>query len=533
VGQVLTTTTGTWMPTPSSFLYAWYRCATSCTISPTSTSSTSYTLGSGDVGYRITAQVAPNGLLSAAVNTVQSSVVTAPVAPPTTPVNISKPVLSGTAQAGQSLSVTTGVWNPPASSFAYAWHRCVPGGACQISPTSTNSSTYLLGSGDVGFAIVAQVAPDGNWAASANSAQSSVVAAAAAPPPPSGTVAGIGLFRLGGSYGSGTNYDKYSYALVGRADAARAALLPGKALVYMSGSDINTGFSTGVDYNTALASGWLLKDAAGNYMTGYGSYLADVGSTAYQQAWVSNVSAFLASTGADGVYIDDVLSDIATWSGCACFPAKYPTQVAWQAAMAGFMSAIGPSLKAKGYYVVASAHAFIPGNLASNDGSLEAQWWRQLAPSVSGLSTEYWTENPANETQLRTVGAAWYQQWDGWQGLVSVAQNAGVDFFGITYDTAATPGTMRYARGSFLLDWNGRGGAVYMSPTDGSDPWNTAWTADVGQPSAAKVQVAPGVWQRSFTRGTVVVNANGSSVTVTVGGIARTIGPTDALILAS
>jgi hypothetical protein len=190
-------------------------------------------------------------------------------------------------------------------------------------------------------------------------------------------------------------------------------------------------------------------------------------------------------------------------------------------------------LKAKGYYVVASAHAFIPGNLASNDGSLEAQWWRQLAPSVSGLSTEYWTENPANETQLRTVGAQWYQQWDGWQSLVSVAQNAGVDFFGITYDTAATPGTMRYARGSFLIDWNGRGGAVYMSPTDGSDPWNTAWTADVGQPSAAKVQVAPGVWQRSFTRGTVVVNANGTSVTVTVGGIARTIGPTDALILAS
>jgi hypothetical protein len=535
VGQTLTTTNGSWLPSPSYFLYSWYRCTTTgCTGSPTSTSAPNYLLTSGDLGYRIVAQVVPNGDWATSVDTAQSAVITNPVSPPPTsnPVNISLPVLSGTAQAGQTLSTTNGTWNPVPTSYIYSWYRCTAT-SCAGSPTSTSSPTYLLTSGDVGYQIVAQVVANGDWAGSVDTARSAIVAAApgGTAPPATGTVPGTALYRLGGTFGSGTNYNKYAYVIVGRSDATAAAQLPGKALVYMSGVDISTGFSTGVDYATALANGWLLKDSSGNYMSGYGSYLGDVGSVAYQQAWASNVASFLASTGADGVYIDDVLSDIATWSTCACFPAKYPSQSAWQSAMASFMASIGPALKAKGYYVLASAHAFIPGNLASNDASLETQWWRQLAPSVSGLSTEYWTENQANYTQLRSVGAQWYQLWDNWQSLVSVAQGAGIDFFGLTYDTAATTQTMRYARASFLIDWNGRGGAVAMSPTDGSDPWNTAWTADVGQPSAAKTQITPNVWLRTFTGGTVVVNANLNAVTVTVAGVSRTIGATDALIL--
>ena len=70
-----------------------------------------------------------------------------------------------------------------------------------------------------------------------------------------------------------------------------------------------------------------------------------------------------------------------------------------------------------------------------------------------------------------------------------------------------------------------------FEPTDGSDPWNLNWTSDPGVPSAAKVQIAFGVWQRQYSAGTVVVNTNGYAVTVTVNGIARTIGATDALIL--
>ena len=531
-GQTLSVTNGTWFPTPTSYLYAWHRCnSTGCTLSPTSTNSPTYALTSGDVGFQIVAQVAPNGLWTSSVDSLPSATVTAASGGSGggsgTPVNTSLPVLSGTAQVGQTLSVTNGTWSPTPTSYLYAWHRCTSSG-CSLSPTSTNSTSYTLTSGDVGYQIVAQVAPNGIWSASVDSALSAVVTA------PAGTTSSanpIAVYRLGSSYAGGSNYDKYGYVIVSRGDAATAAALPGKALVYMSGVDISTSFSTGVDYTTALNNGWLLKDASGNYMTGYGSYLGDVGSTAYQQAWASSVASFLSSTGADGIYIDDVLSNISTWSNCGCFPAKYPSQSAWQTAMANWMSAVGSALKAKGYYVVASAHAYIPGNSASDDGSLEAAWWRQLAPSVSGLSTEYFTENQGNPSQLRSLGSAWYQHWDGWQGLVSVAQGAGVDFFGLTYGTSTTTGIMRYMKASFLIDWNGRGGAVMFQTTDGSDPWNLTWTANVGTPTGGKVQIASGVWQRQFSAGTVVVNANPFAVTVTVNGVARTIAATDGLIL--
>ncbi len=152
---------------------------------------------------------------------------------------------------------------------------------------------------------------------------------------------------------------------------------------------------------------------------------------------------------------------------------------------------------------------------------------------MTGLSTEYWSQNPANPTQVRTTGGQWYQQWDNWQNLVKVAQNAGVDFFGLTYSGSSSPGLTRYARGSFLLDWHGRGGAVSIEPKDGSDPWNPAATTDIGLPAGSKIQIAPGVWQRQYSAGIVVVNSNGYAVTVTVAGSARTIAATDALFLAS
>jgi hypothetical protein len=535
VGQTLTVSNGTWSPTPSSYLYAWYRCdsnGANCLLSSTSASSPNYVVTAGDVGYRMVVPVAPNGDWNASVNSTPSATVTSGTTGTGNPVNVTKPSISGTAQVGQTLTVSNGTWSPTPTSYLYAWYRCDSNGAnCVLSPTSSSSQNYVVTSGDVGYRMVAPVAPNGNWSLSVNSTPSATVAGTASAPAGNGTVPGTTLYRLGPSYGIGTNYNKYSYIVSARQDAAKAAAYPGKALVYMAGVDISTSFSTGVDYTTALNNGWLLKDAAGNYMTGYGSYLGDVGSAGYQQTWAANVATLLTQTGADGVYIDDVLSNIGTWSNCGCFPAKYPSQAAWQNAMVSFMAYIGPALKAKGFYVLASAHAFIPGDLRSNDASLEKLWWQQLAPYVSGLSTEYWTLNPATPSQIRSTGSQWYQQWDAWQGLVTTAQNAGIDFFGLTYGTAGTPNIMRYAKGSFLLDWNGRGGAVMFEPTDGSDPWNLNWTSDPGVPSAAKVQIASGVWQRQYSAGTVVVNTNGYAVTVTVNGIARTIGATDALIL--
>jgi hypothetical protein len=107
----------------------------------------------------------------------------------------------------------------------------------------------------------------------------------------------------------------------------------------------------------------------------------------------------------------------------------------------------------------------------------------------------------------------WFQQWPGWQALVSTAQRRGADSFGLMYGDGKNRRAMRFGRGSFMLDWNGKGGAFVFHVADGSDPFNTAWVRQLGSPVAPKVRRAQGVWQRRYEQGVVVVNARSEAVT--------------------
>jgi hypothetical protein len=344
---------------------------------------------------------------------------------------------------------------------------------------------------------------------------------------------GIGVIRLGEPLAQASGYGRYAYVIVDRGQAKSTRRLRGTTLAYMSGTNI-AHFNTGVSMSAAAAHNWLLRDSAGNLLVdrGYeGVYMGDVGSPSYQQAWVRNVLAFLRSTGIRGVFIDDVIADARNWTESQEFPATYPDQSSWAAAMASFVKAVGPELKAHGYYVLLNANGRVR-DIETEDSSQYASWWRELAPYVSGFMVEYWQQNPNDITQVRSLGTAWYQQWRSWERLVSVAQRAGVDFVGLTYGTREDLQAMRFGKGSFMLDWNGKGGAFIFETAD-SDPYNPAWAADLGRPLRPKVEVQPGVWQRPFERGLVVVNANTAAVTVPVGGTPTTIQPTDAFFLDS
>jgi hypothetical protein len=354
--------------------------------------------------------------------------------------------------------------------------------------------------------------------------------ASSVPRPRVRPLAGTGIIRWGSTYRTAAGYERYAYVLVGMPDAQRAARLPGTSLVYMSGTSVPRQWSTGVSYHEALGNGWLLKDAGGSYVMNvtYGRYVGDVGDPAYQRRFVNNVTEFLQRTRLDGVFIDDVLGFPLGLTG-GVYPAKYPTPESWENAMVAFVSAVGKTLKARGFYVLANASKFVPGDPRSNTSENAAAFWRRIAPSVSGLMLEYWLQSPIDVAQLRAEGSRWYELWPSWQSLVSVAQGAGVDFFGLMYGAGADVRAMRYVRGSFLLDWTGRGGAVIFSPTDRSDPYHAAWMKQLGTAMKPKRLLAPGIWQRQYRRGIVVVNTRKEAATVTVRGRAWTIGPTDAL----
>ncbi len=339
-------------------------------------------------------------------------------------------------------------------------------------------------------------------------------------PRPSRPVPGIGAVRYGlDSWRAASTYGAYSYLIVSLDLAARAAREPGRSLVYFAGTDVNTNWNTGVPYAQARRHGWLLKGRDGDLLVNQGypaNYVGDVGDPAYQRAWLANVTRLLRAYGDDGVFIDDVIPDLEPLAGTEA--AKYPNARAWAAAELSFVRAVGNGLRARGFYVLVNASAFTRGSPESDDGTTTLRWWRRLAPYVSGLTNEFYEQTSDGRNTLRASGSAWNQAWDGWARLQETAQALGKDFVGLAYGPRGDARRMSYGRASFLLEWDGRGGAYIYQPTSGVDPWDGAWTTDIGLPKAPKRRLGNG-WLRRYSRGVALVNPDGSkSQRFTLGG---------------
>jgi hypothetical protein len=131
------------------------------------------------------------------------------------PANLSPPTISGTAQQGQTLVVSsTGTWSTEIDDYDYQWQRC-DGGCSNIS--GATSSTYLLTATDVGKTVRVVVEATANGSSTdAESAQTAVVTGAAGPsnsslPTISGnTVEGQALTASNGTW-SGTTPISYTH----------------------------------------------------------------------------------------------------------------------------------------------------------------------------------------------------------------------------------------------------------------------------------------------------------------------------------
>ena len=118
-------------------------------------------------------------------------VVSYTTAAPVAPSNTGLPVVSGTAEVGQTLSASSGSWSGTAPiSYAYQWRRCdSAGGACV--DVGANASSYVLTGADVGSRLrVVVTASNGAGSSSATSAATAVVAAQ----PTSGTLTFVRWF---------------------------------------------------------------------------------------------------------------------------------------------------------------------------------------------------------------------------------------------------------------------------------------------------------------------------------------------------
>jgi hypothetical protein len=179
-GDTLTVTNGAWINNPTAYSYVWQDCSGSGTgcVTISGAAATTYTLQASDVGKYVSVTVtASNTGGHTSVNTASVG----PVLPPP-PANTELPAITGTAEQGDVLSVSSGSWSNNPTVFAYQWQECDGSGANCAAISGATSSSYALSAADVGRRIVCVVTASG-LGGSASAATAKTAAVVASPTP--------------------------------------------------------------------------------------------------------------------------------------------------------------------------------------------------------------------------------------------------------------------------------------------------------------------------------------------------------------
>ena len=169
-GLTLTASNGGWSPAATSYSYQWEHATPGSNkwTEISDATSSSYVPAASDVGDSLRVLVTgsdksgPGAAFSTATATVPSGA----------PASTAAPSVTGTLREGQALTVSTGSWNPSATSYAYQWQRSTTTGGPWTAITGATSSTYVPGSADVNaYLRVLVTATNANGQASATSAQ--------------------------------------------------------------------------------------------------------------------------------------------------------------------------------------------------------------------------------------------------------------------------------------------------------------------------------------------------------------------------
>lgn len=173
VGRLLTAGAGTWSGTePIAYAFRWQRGTTDIAAATGET----YVPQIADVG--ATLRVVVRATNTAGSREVASAPTAAVEAMPVPPSAISPPVVSGTAQAGRTLTASTGSWSGTAPlTYTFQWQR----GTTNIA--GATSSSYAVQTDDVGATLrVVVTASNAGGSMQATSASTAAVTAAALAP---------------------------------------------------------------------------------------------------------------------------------------------------------------------------------------------------------------------------------------------------------------------------------------------------------------------------------------------------------------
>lgn len=115
-------------------------------------------------------------LLAALLAAIVAALTVAASALAAAPANTTPPKISGTAKAGQVLTVSNGTWTGSPTDYSYQWQRCTGSTCSNIS--DANNKTYTVRAADVGHTLRAVVtASNADGLSTANSDQTATVQA--------------------------------------------------------------------------------------------------------------------------------------------------------------------------------------------------------------------------------------------------------------------------------------------------------------------------------------------------------------------
>jgi hypothetical protein len=155
VYNTLSTTGGTWVNSPS-LTYQWQRSSDGIFWNNiASATSSTYTVGVGDVGFFIRSRVFGSKTISGTTYVYTSSSLPTVVVPTLTAISTTAPVVTGSWTTGSTLSTTNGSWTSTGS-FTYQWQRSADNSTWS-SIAGATSSTYLLAADDASKYVRVQV----------------------------------------------------------------------------------------------------------------------------------------------------------------------------------------------------------------------------------------------------------------------------------------------------------------------------------------------------------------------------------------
>ncbi len=267
-GQTLTADHGTWTNNPT-YSYVWQDCSGgTCTASPSSTNSASYTVTAADVAGGSTIRVEVT-----ATNASGSATADSPETGPATGAPASTgalPTITGTA-AGGTLTEGHGDWTNDPTGYAYQWLSCTGSSASTCSAISgANAQTYAVPAASDGLAYEVQETAS-NISGSGAPATSTVLI----PPPPvntglpgvTGTVAlGQTLTASAGSWNNGPTSFAYQWQRCSGSPLACTAISGATATTYTLTS-ADAGSTIAVQVTATNAGGSASTSSAGDALT--------------------------------------------------------------------------------------------------------------------------------------------------------------------------------------------------------------------------------------------------------------------------